>query len=178
MRLRSLTILVVMLAVLAPEYGEPQSATVECLGDVGQIALPAVAAASAWIQVDREGFRQLFKAYALEIGAVTVLKRAVDRRRPDGGRFSFPSGHTANAFFGATFLHRRYGWKFGAPAYLAAVFVGYSRIHSNRHWTTDVLAGAAVGISANLVFTRRKGTIVVRPFAGSDGISCMISIGW
>lgn len=169
---------VILLAVLAPENCEPNGDAIESIGDIGEIALPAAALASAWIQEDREGVAQLFMAFALETGTVLILKEGVDRRRPDGGGSSFPSGHTASAFLGAAFLHRRYGWSYGAPAYVAAVFVGYSRLHAKRHWTTDVIAGAAVGVGANLVFTRRKPTILVLPAADSDAVSCMISIHW
>lgn len=72
------------------------------------------------------------------------LKRAVDRERPDGGGLSFPSGHTSGAFSGASYLHYRYGWEYGLPAYLTAAAVGYSRVVADKHYWTDVLAGAAI----------------------------------
>jgi membrane-associated phospholipid phosphatase len=171
-------ILVGLLTFFTPTYCESQGGDIELIADVGQVALPGAALLGAWIQKDSEGLHQLLMAFVLETGAVTILKHGVDRRRPDGGRYSFPSGHTASAFLGATFLHRRYGLKYGAPAYVAAVFVGYSRIHTKRHWTTDVLAGAAVGIGANLVFTRRKDTIVVMPVVEPGAVSCMIEFRW
>jgi membrane-associated phospholipid phosphatase len=53
------------------------------------------------------------------------------------------------AFVGATFLHRELGhispW-ISVGGYLAASYVGYSRIARNRHWTSDVLMGATVGM--------------------------------
>jgi membrane-associated phospholipid phosphatase len=49
------------------------------------------------------------------------VKRTVDRERPDGGGLSFPSGHTS----GASYLHYRYGWKYGLPTYLAEAAVGW-----------------------------------------------------
>lgn len=172
-------ITLVLFGALAPDCCESASGLIENVGDIGEIVLPAGALAGALILDDREGVGQLLKAYALETGAVALLKRGIDRRRPDGGRHSFPSGHTAGAFLGATFLHKRYGWKYGTPAYAAAVFVGYSRIHAERHWTTDVLAGAAIGVGANLAFTRRrKKTILIHPSADADAISCRISIHW
>jgi len=78
-----------------------------------------------------------------------VLKGSVNERRPDGGHHSFPSGHTSFAFTGAEFIRKEYGWGWGAPAYLAASFVGWSRVEAQAHHTHDVLAGAAIGILAN-----------------------------
>lgn len=82
--------------------------------------------------------------------AVNGLKYSVRRMRPDGSsRNSFPSGHTATAFMMATILHKEYGWRspwFSIGGYTVAAATGISRIMNNRHWTTDVAAGAAVGI--------------------------------
>ena len=73
----------------------------------------------------------------------------------DGGDQSFPSGHASISFAGATFLQKRYGWRYGIPAFLAAAFVGYSRVESDEHWTKDVLGGAAIGIASGWIFTSR-----------------------
>ena len=89
---------------------------------------------------------------ALMAGAVNGLKYSVGRLRPDGSRYnSFPSGHTATAFMTATMLHKEYGWRspwFSIGGYTAAAVTGVSRIMNNRHWLTDVLAGAAIGIGS------------------------------
>ena len=81
---------------------------------------------------------------------VELTKRAVDRARPDGERrrsnAAFPSSHAANAFALAWVLARR--WPRGWPAYfLLAAAIGWSRIYLNRHWATDVLVGAALGVA-------------------------------
>lgn len=89
---------------------------------------------------------------ALMAGTVNGIKYSVDRLRPDGSRYnSFPSGHTATAFMTATMLHKEYGWRspwFSIGGYTAAAIAGVSRICNNRHWLSDVVAGAAVGIGA------------------------------
>ncbi len=91
--------------------------------------------------------------------AVTgMLKVTVDQTRPDGGRHSFPSGHTSMAFAGAESIRKAYGWGWGAPALLAAGFVGWSRVETHRHYTRDVLFGAAIGIFANHDFWRHEGS--------------------
>jgi membrane-associated phospholipid phosphatase len=75
-----------------------------------------------------------------------ILKVAVGRERPNGvDNHSFPSGHASNAFTLATIAQRHYGWKLGAPAYVFAAVVGYSRIMQNAHYLSDVVAGATLG---------------------------------
>ena len=85
------------------------------------------------------------------------FKKITSVPRPDGSNnFSFPSGHTAQAFATATFLAKEYGdqsvwYKIGA--YGMATTVGAMRIMNNRHWVSDVLAGAGIGIlSTNLAY--------------------------
>jgi membrane-associated phospholipid phosphatase len=87
----------------------------------------------------------------MRAGAVTYgLKYSVEERRPDGsGNDSFPSGHTSISFAAAEFTRRQYGWAWGAPAYAAASFVGWSRVHTQDHWSHDVAVGAAIGILSN-----------------------------
>ena len=77
------------------------------------------------------------------------------RERPDGsGANSFPSGHAADTMAFATALERHFNWKFYMPAYAAATYVAISRLHDNRHFASDVAAGAAVGIIAGRTVTR------------------------
>jgi membrane-associated phospholipid phosphatase len=97
---------------------------------------------------------------ALMIAMVRPLKYIVDERRPDGGSHSFPSGHTAQAFMAATFLHKEFRKKsiwYSVAGYTMATAVGSCRMMSNRHWASDVLVGAGVGIlSTNLVYLFHK----------------------
>jgi membrane-associated phospholipid phosphatase len=75
------------------------------------------------------------------------LKYGVQRTRPDGSnQLSFPSGHTSAAFTLATVAGRHYGWRVGVPAYLLASGIGLSRIETNKHYLSDVLAGATIGV--------------------------------
>ena len=69
---------------------------------------------------------------------------AVEEDRPNGEEGSFPSAHTAITFAGAEFIRKEYGWAWGAPAYAAASFVGWSRVETDDHWWHDVAAGAAI----------------------------------
>ncbi len=87
---------------------------------------------------------------ALMGGIVFVIKNTAQVERPDGSNHhSFPSGHTATAFMTATMLNKEYGYKspwVGIGAYSAATATGLMRIANNKHWLSDVLAGAGIGI--------------------------------
>ena len=90
-------------------------------------------------------------ALAAVMMAATVkgLKICVNRTRPNGEEESFPSGHTAKAFMGATLLAHEYGnrsiW-IPIAGYAVATATGVMRVLGNWHYTSDVLVGAAVGI--------------------------------
>ena len=88
---------------------------------------------------------------ALIMGStVTAMKKSTAIERPDGSnKFSFPSGSTAIAFMGAEFLYQEYKevsiW-YGISGYLVATGTGFLRMHNNKHWFTDVVTGAGIGI--------------------------------
>lgn len=101
-------------------------------------------------------------------GIVNGLKYTVKRMRPDNSKKnSFPSGHTATAFMSATMLYKEYGelspWV-GIGSYGCASLVAVGRMLNNRHWMSDVLFGAGVGIFStelgyflsDLIFKKNK----------------------
>ncbi|WP_306350703.1 phosphatase PAP2 family protein [Flavobacterium sp. '19STA2R22 D10 B1'] len=83
-------------------------------------------------------------------GVITGLKYTTGIERPDGSKNnSFPSGHTALAFAGAEFLFQEYkevSFWYGFSGYIVATATGIFRIYNDRHWLTDVIAGAGIGI--------------------------------
>ena len=88
---------------------------------------------------------------AIMAGLVNGIKYTAKEMRPDGStRNAWPSGHTATAFLAATILHKEYGmtrspW-FSVGAYTLATATGVMRVLNNRHWISDVLSGAGIGI--------------------------------
>jgi membrane-associated phospholipid phosphatase len=88
----------------------------------------------------------MLDAAVVNFGYTELVKLAVGRERPNGqDDKSFPSGHTSNSFALASVAQRHYGWKVGIPAYLAAGLVGASRIQQDKHYLSDVVAGATLG---------------------------------
>jgi len=84
-------------------------------------------------------------------GSIVQGSKSISHRtRPNGSNnHSFPSGHTAVAFVAAEFLHQEYKDKstwISIGGYTAATFVGIARIYNNKHWFSDVLTGAGIGI--------------------------------
>ncbi|WP_310597255.1 phosphatase PAP2 family protein [Aeromonas aquatica] len=129
----------------------------ETYGDIGQFAIPAVAAGISWYQGDYDGLEQFGYSLLATTATVEILKNTVDATRPNGGSKSFPSGHTAWAFSGASYLQMRYGWGYGLPAYVAAGAVGWSRVESDNHYWRDVIASAAIATGFSYLFTTPKG---------------------
>ena len=81
---------------------------------------------------------------------INGLKYSIAEPRPDGtSNNSFPSGHTATAFMGAHMFHKEYKDKsplYSIAAYTIAAVTGVFRQLNNRHWISDVFAGAGLGI--------------------------------
>ena len=90
-------------------------------------------------------------SYAIMAAFVNGIKYTAKEMRPDGSTAnSWPSGHTATAFVGASLLHKEYGltrspW-WSVAGYGVATATGVMRVLNNRHWISDVMSGAGIGI--------------------------------
>jgi membrane-associated phospholipid phosphatase len=79
-------------------------------------------------------------------GALTLsMKVGIARRRPDHSPYSFPSGHSSTAFTTAGVVMRHFGYGWGALAEGVGAYVGVSRLEANKHYLSDVVAGAILG---------------------------------
>ncbi len=142
----------ILLCVITGTKAEANDA-VDAVGDALTFLLPATAAGMTVGLKDKKGMIQLGESTVVAIGTTYALKYTVNETRPNGEHYSFPSAHTSLSFSSAEFIRKRYGWDYGIPAYIAATFVGVSRVQSRDHYIHDVIAGAAIGIASSYIFT-------------------------
>lgn len=132
----------------AKTYKYPYDDYVQYSPAVAMLAMKAfgVESRSSWGRMlTSDAFSMVIMA-----GVVNAVKESVRRMRPDESNHrSFPSGHTATAFMCATMLHKEYGhispW-ISIGGYAVATATGVSRILNNKHWASDVLVGAGIGM--------------------------------
>ncbi len=177
--LRSLLTSTSMAAIVCGRSIALGASAVETAGDVLAFALPATALVATFATDDKEGRLQFAQSFLVALGTTATLKLAIDKPRPeDNGGHAFPSGHTAFSFQGATFIHRRYGWTYGVPAYLGAAYVGWSRVESNQHDWADVSAGAAIGLLSSWFFTKPFKGGAVSPLVANGSVGLQFSKAW
>lgn len=125
----------------------------------------------------------LIEAQLLTEGIVEGLKLVGRRPRPlnpDGTpnsshSYSFPSGHAAVTFAGATVLQQHLGWKAAVPTYLVASYVALSRLHDNRHYLSDIVFGAATGVIVGRAVTwHGRNNYPIQPVVGPDLVGVVI----
>lgn len=120
----------------------------------------------------------LGSAYIIMGATVNIIKNTGNVERPDGSSTnSFPSGHTATAFMGAEFLYQEYKdvsiW-YGVSGYFVAAGTGFFRMYNDRHWLTDVAAGAGIGILSTKIAYWMHPLIKKAFFKHSDNLNGMI----
>lgn len=104
------------------------------------------------------------------------LKQLIGRERPNGGDDpSFPSGHATQAFAVASAIAENYEQRWVKwVAYGLATGVGVSRVYHDAHWTTDVLAGAAIGAFTGHTVAATNKKLRVTPIR--NGLA--VSLAW
>ena len=132
-------------------------------------------------------------ANVMAVSVTEILKRTVKEERPDqSDDLSFPSGHTSIAFTNAALLYYEYKdsnlW-YASSGFLFATATGVLRIANNKHYTSDVLAGAGIGLASGLIVSywnpfksvtfgkKNKNTAFVYPQIGSQiGLGAIVHL--
>jgi len=151
----------------------------ESVGDILSIAIPVGAFSTSLYLDDKDGQIQFYKSYGATMGSTYLLNYTVREKRPDSNnKDSFPSGHTASTFAGASFIHKRYGFKYAVLPYIAAVYTGYSRVHANKHHPIDIYAAAAIGMLSSWYFVTPYKNLQVMPIVGNTFKGLSLSYKW
>ncbi len=171
---------VVLCAGICAQQAVLAQDTVEKNGTTLKTLILAVGLGSTVVfEEGHEGTIQFLESFAASYLATEGLKKATDKTRPNGNCCkSFPSGHTSKAFMGAAFIHQRYGWEYGIPAYAAASYVAYSRVQADKHFVEDVVAGAAIGIFSSFYFTKPYKGFEMMPLVGNGVYGISVSSTW
>lgn len=150
--------------------------------DVVAVALPAAALAVTLIERDWTGLKEGVFTAAATAGATLILKYSIKENRPDfSNTHSFPSGHSAVTFAAATYIGRRYGWKWSIPAYALSTYTAWGREYGKKHHWWDVAAGAAIGAASAMIFTHpylQKHEAALVPTVSETSAGAMLSFSF
>ncbi|MCL2567710.1 MAG: phosphatase PAP2 family protein [Alphaproteobacteria bacterium] len=155
--------------------------TQETLGNVGVIALNLFAIGLIAQKEDTQGLREYLYGITTTSAIAFGGKYLIQRPRPDGSdNYSMPSAHSVYSFFASSFISRRYGSQYAAPAYLTAAFVAYSRVAAQKHHITDVLAGGVIGAAVGYMFTTtytiNNHTLSIVPAISKDSVYVRLNV--
>ena len=148
--------------------------------DITVAALPVAALTTVLIGRDWQGLKQGVFTGIAAAGSMLILKYSVSELRPDHSNYhSFPSGHSTIAFASAAFMQRRYGWKWGIPAYTVATYTAVGRVLAKKHHWWDCVAGAAIGAASAYIFTTpwaREHEFSMAPVATDSAVGLTLSM--
>lgn len=152
-------------AIAGGDYGNDELAS-----DVLTGVIPLTGLAVAYFKGDTEGQKQWLRNTGVNQVLTTTLRLGFNEtslgERPNGNEYGFPSGHVAFVMSGATFLGQRYGWKWGAPAYMAASYVAYVRVDNDHHHWRDVIASGALAYGVALLTVTPEKASYLAPVIG------------
>jgi membrane-associated phospholipid phosphatase len=123
---------------------------------VGRYVLPHAEGAPKTNKISHIGF-DMVRALVVSQTLTQGIKIAVRRDRPTGECCAFPSGHASATFATAAVIERHFGYRGSWPMFLIASYVATSRLHDNRHFLSDVVFGAAIGVSSGWTVVGRHG---------------------
>jgi len=175
---RLLPALLLAFAALHSAGAEAVNSNDVLAGDIVTGILPVVAFGTAWLKDDHEGEGEWVRDTLYSEILVSSLRLAFGNssigRRPNGGKYGFPSGHAGFVFSQAGFLQERYGWKYGVPALIAATGVSYIRVREEKHHWRDVIVGGALSYGVSLLTVTPYKATTIAPTVGPDWLGIRI----
>ncbi len=127
-------------------------------------ALWYVVSAETHDDLSRERALTMLSALTINAAVTGGLKVIRHNHQPDGGPWSWPSGHTSSSIAVASVLHEYYGLKVGLPAYAVAGVVAWRMMDEGDHWASDVLFGATLGWVVGHTVARRHAALEIGGF--------------
>lgn len=151
-------------------------------GHIVMTIVPVTGIAMAYFKDDDEGKRQWLRNVAVTETVISLARLGFNQtewgRRPDGSKYGFPSGHIAFAGAGAAFLHERYGWEYGVPAWVATGYVAWARVDQRNHRWRDVATAAAVAYGLGKLFVTPEHATYLAPVIGPDFLGMRWERSW
>jgi membrane-associated phospholipid phosphatase len=136
--------------------------------------VPLTGLGVAYFTNDTEGQKQWLRNLCVNQVLISGLRLAFNEtslgERPNGNEYGFPSGHMAAVMAGATFIDKRYGWKWGAPAYAASAFVAYVRVDEDKHHWRDIFASGVLAYGVAMLTVTPENATYLAPVIGPDFI--------
>ena len=148
--------------IFAPyaEFAALTLAKIKCRNDLTNVSLLIFKSQvlMAAIVFPMKALTQQERPYSYQLGLDGV---PLEQRKTNKNAFhSLPSGHTAQAFLAASIVHKEFRYKspwYGVGAYAVASSVALFRMINDRHWQSDVIVGAGIGIlSTHIVYATHR----------------------
>lgn len=148
------------------------SASEELPADIVTGLFPLTTYAITYFKDDDEGSRQWLRSTGASLVVINSLRLAFKdhewAERPNGSPYGFPSGHIAFVMPSAAFLHERYGWRYGLPAYAVVGYIAENRVDTGHHKWRDVITSAVLAYGINMLFVTPQNATHIAPVIGPD----------
>ncbi|MFO8014472.1 MAG: phosphatase PAP2 family protein [Phycisphaerae bacterium] len=129
-----------------------------------------------------EKSRTMIQALMVNGLSTMLLKVSMDDETPNDEEWGWPSGHTSSSMCVAAVMHEYYGWKAGVPLYLLAGYSAATRLEDREHDLSDVIFGAALGLTIGHSVVRGELPQVagfhLLPYGGRDAGGLMLVKQW
>ena len=150
----------------------------ELSADIITATLPLATYAIAHYKDDGDGESQFLRSNAVSLVLNTALRVAFNEteygERPNGNQYAFPSGHVGFVITQAAFLQQRFGWKYGAPAYLLSGYVAWVRVDTDHHHWRDVVFAVALSEALARLFVTPHDAVTLAPIVGPEWLGLRI----